>query len=449
MKRVIKLTENDISKIVKRIVVERLGVPDNISETAEQIVGQIYNEFIRNTESYEYGETPDIIQVFGKYKIGDHEFDEVQVSIIPDKRFRSKITPIFVSFALDTTATIENYRYIRDDTGGVLKINIVIATGDSWKVSEVAVALLSEKHKIVSIFSHELHHEYVGSKSPSLSSIKRTEYEAVQSLHFENIRPIYNFLFYLYFSHAIEEIVRPSEVYSAMRTQNITKSQFKEFFQNNQTIQILKKIRDFKVNTMISELYNYIPHIDEFFDEIEEGNNFPFRIPGRGNNDETKIHAFLYVIYKLIIFSKIGSYGDFLNRTIDIIDPFAILFGEKGFTADSIQKMVNDKAKSEELLKKYANKVGKIKNYRDFFGNEEKMLNFVADKTIRKLSKLYDMAKDDTSSSIVNWDLHHKINKTAEKTIQEVKKLFREGKLEITPPTEDDLKFIKDKKPKL
>ena len=91
--------------------------------------------------------------------------------------------------------------------------------------------------------------------------------------------------------------------------------------------------------------------------------------------------------------------------------------------------------------------VAKDKNYRNFFGNEEKRLNFVADKTIKKLAKLYDMAKDE-KSSIVNWDLHHKINKTAEKTIEEVKKLFREGKLKIVSPTENDLKFIKGKKPK-
>ena len=89
----------------------------------------------------------------------------------------------------------------------------------------------------------------------------------------------------------------------------------------------------------------------------------------------------------------------------------------------------------------------KDKNYRNFFGNEEKRLNFVTDKTIKKLPKTIQYGK---RRKILNrkFESHHKINKTAEKTIEEVKKLFREGKLKIVSPTENDLKFIKGKKPK-
>jgi hypothetical protein len=99
------------------------------------------------------------------------------------------------------------------------------------------------------------------------------------------------------------------------------------------------------------------------------------------------------------------------------------------------------------LLKKYTNRALKDKNYRTFFENQEKYLNFTSDKVLRKLAKLYDMAKDDTSS-IVNWDLHHKINRTAKKTMNELKKLFREGKISIPEPTENDINYIKDKNPK-
>lgn len=62
----------------------------------------------------------------------------------------------------------------------------------------------------------------------------------------------------------------------------------------------------------------------------------------------------------------------------------------------------------------------------------KKRLNLAADKMIRKLAKLYDMVEHDEKSSIVNWDLHHKINKTAEKTLKEIKNLAREGKLNFT-----------------
>jgi hypothetical protein len=43
-----------------------------------------------------------------------------------------------------------------------------------------------------------------------------------------------------------------------------------------------------------------------------------------------------------------------------------------------------------------------------FFKYEIKKFNMIADKMIRKIAKLYDMAKDDgqTNESIINWELH-------------------------------------------
>ena len=69
----------------------------------------------------------------------------------------------------------------------------------------------------------------------------------------------------------------------------------------------------------------------------------------------------------------------------------------------------------QKHVDEFVKKISKYDNAHDFFGNEIKRLNFVGDKTIKKLSKLYDMVDDD-KNSIVNWDLHHKINNTAEKT---------------------------------
>lgn len=37
----------------------------------------------------------------------------------------------------------------------------------------------------------------------------------------------------------------------------------------------------------------------------------------------------------------------------------------------------------------------------------------------------------DQSSSIVNWDLHHKMNKTFEKTLEEIINLLDQGKLHL------------------
>jgi 6,7-dimethyl-8-ribityllumazine synthase len=51
-------------------------------------------------------------------------------------------------------------------------------------------------------------------------------------------------------------------------------------------------------------------------------------------------------------------------------------------------------------------------NPKKFFEDEFEKFNYVANKMLKKISKLYAMAKDDeqpVSESIINWDLHQQI----------------------------------------
>jgi hypothetical protein len=56
----------------------------------------------------------------------------------------------------------------------------------------------------------------------------------------------------------------------------------------------------------------------------------------------------------------------------------------------------------------------------DFFKDEEKRFKMISEKMMKKISKLFAMAKVD-KSSIKDWELHHKINKTGEQLETEIK----------------------------
>ena len=187
-------------------------------------------------------------------------------------------------------------------------------------------------------------------KPPSENPIKQTQYQSIQSLQFHNIPPMYLFLYYSYYPILLKKLCRPSEVYSTMRTMNITKSQFDEFFKNNDVIKLLKDIRNFKMDKMISDLYEYIPQIDEFFNYIEKDEHFPFSIPNRGNTSEEKIHAFLSIVYQLIVDSKIGTYAHFLNRTVQITNPLLVFLGVMSRRDTETEESIR---KRNEMLKKY------------------------------------------------------------------------------------------------
>lgn len=77
-----------------------------------------------------------------------------------------------------------------------------------------------------------------------------------------------------------------------------------------------------------------------------------------------------------------------------------------------VEKLANKKF--NQMLSKYQKYE---KNPQKYFEYLEKKLNFVADKMKRKLYKLYDMVKDTTNKSIINWDLHNKINSKNEKLV--------------------------------
>jgi hypothetical protein len=81
-------------------------------------------------------------------------------------------------------------------------------------------------------------------------------------------------------------------------------------------------------------------------------------------------------------------------------------------------KTGSDKDKLFENLIKFFTRFEKNPN--GFYTFEEKNFKIISNKMMKKLSKLYDMANIDYSS-IKNWDLHHKINKTGEQFETEIK----------------------------
>ena len=439
MKKVIRLTESDIQKIVKRIITEKLGVPDNISETAESVVNFMISSFSKDNRPMNADETPNEISYMGRFKINDYEFYEVSIDFDARELADEDSEPLIVGFATLTPTKTVNYRLVYPmDELSTIRIRLSIGVGKQWRLSQIANALIGEKDKYISVMSHELHHAYHNYSKSSISPTTKTEYEANQSIHIGTVPPINKFLFYSYYINLTENVVRPSELYSVMRTRNITKNQFREFFESSDIIKQLKDIRNFRLETMISELHDYIPQIDQIFDLIENDQNLSISVE-RGNNDDEKVIRFLEVIYEILTSSKKTFYQQFLMTTIDPMDALKRFLGVPGSknALEILDKMLDD----------YTKKIEKYKNYRNFFVNEEKRFIFVADKTIKKLSKLYDMASNDTKnlkeSSIIDWDLYHKINKTQEKTIEELRKLFREGKL---PSKNNDPKNTKKKK---
>ena len=73
----------------------------------------------------------------------------------------------------------------------------------------------------------------------------------------------------------------------------------------------------------------------------------------------------------------------------------------------------DNKEKMENLRNKFLNYLIKFQNNpTEFFEDECEKFNYISTKMLKKISKLYAMAKNDeqpVSESILNWELHQKL----------------------------------------
>jgi hypothetical protein len=247
--------------------------------------------------------------------------------------------------------------------------------------------------------AHELKHKY-DKQSKELDLIGRdAEYRATHNYGSFGI-PIIDgtFMRYLYYTTIAENLVRTTEVASQLKSDNITKSQFKDFLSNNRVYRELLEIKNFTFEKLIEGLRNDMDKVDKVLIHIDED---PSEL-----TEEQKIRRILEIVYINLVNTKMST---FIDMTSNSRDELRSLF--RGLMGSSLVDDEEEK-KMDKLKNKFANHISKYKgNTTQFFKDEIENFNYIATKMLKKIGKLYAMAKDDqpVSESIINWELHQKL----------------------------------------
>ena len=184
----------------------------------------------------------------------------------------------------------------------------------------------------------------------------------------------------------MENLVRPTEFASLMKTHDIDKKAFYNFLTNSKMYTMMKDINNFTYEGLRSDLKNYIPEIDRVLNNVTD-KTF--------DSDEEKIDEILRLVYINLV-----------NNTLDMAKSL--------MTNNFFEDMMGFRGEKDVLFKKIVKSVIKFEsNIKNFYLYEEQKFKYISGIMMKKLSKLYSMAKDE-KSSIQNWDLHHKINRTNE-----------------------------------
>jgi hypothetical protein len=397
----------NVKELIRKILKEEVGVPSNIVNVANQL----YNQVIDNLEDNEPIGDFDNVDTYikGKFKIGDLKFK----TIIYTFEFKTNDVDDEIGIAGMATGggfkVTKKFKIKSKIDKDSFNIKFVIFAPSNATGKDIKEYLKKEKNECISSITHELKHRYDDYKKPKTSLIGRGEYIAFTTNRFGDIDPINRFIHNLYFVHTIENLVRPSEIAGAIDAGDITKKGFYNFLTNHRVFKKLKEIQGFTYEGFRQELIDYVDKIKVLFDVND--------IEYDGLSDEQIVDKIL----DLLLLNLKQWKAQTVHRLL-ADSPLDMIFGFKG--------------EKDKFFTGYLNRLSRFDgNIKKYFEYEQKMFNFVATKMIKKISKVYAMTKNDTTESIINWDLWHKAKGTNSEIVTEFSYLKEsDGRLPKTHP---------------
>jgi hypothetical protein len=257
------------------------------------------------------------------------------------------------------------------------------------------------KSGIISNLGHEIMHAYdLGHVKGGEGHYSSSRYAAYSNMRF-GIKAIDNFFFYMYYTTRCESIVRNAEVATAMDAQGIEQSKFAEYLSSNQTYKMLKEV----------QAWTYEGMVEEMKADLRSEKSEIRKVVGSAT-DISKISDD-ELIDKLLAMAVHRMNTESIDSLLDRIK-VPMFFGVPMIDPE-------DDATDEEK-QEYYNAFVKVarKDVQDpvkYYKNKEKFFQETAGKLIKKLGKLFSLAKPSDSNP-----LHAKISSKTKKNESRITK---------------------------
>jgi hypothetical protein len=360
--------------LIKKILKEEVGVPSGIADSAKVLYTDLISRLKRKTITGNSNFDLVFKNKDGKYSFSDFkDFENIKIEfefVEYDEAGNPSHSGILImGLGHQGEAQLNDLFDLVNVVNKTITLSITLAIPTSIPEitnKDIIKLLIDNKEMIMSSLAHELKHAYDAYKKPTEKLKNRASYSTYSSVR-TGIHEVDEFIYFLYFITTIENLVRPSEIYSLMQQGNITREDFLNFISSNRTYQTLKKINDFSVNGMISALKEKPEAMDNFISK-----NSTYDVPV---DIDKKIEIFFNVLYFEL--SK-----NILMRALRILKNnfFETLFG----VSEEKQKFLD--AYETEILRFKNNPL-------KYFEFQEKKFKFVSEKMMKRLSKLYSLAK--------------------------------------------------------
>ena len=385
-----------------KFINEALGVPDSILTAAEEMFDIVVNDvksIDEKEDTYEFSGDLD-------FELGDKKkivIDGYELTVNVEELDGYDGNVLIMSMGMGQSFNFDREVMMkRIEPSTTAEIEITFGVSENWEPHELYDTIMKERVKYLSSIAHELKHKY-DKQAKELDLVGRdAEYTATQRMSTFGIPVIdHKFFRYMYYVSIAENLVRTTEVASELKSKNITKSQFKEFLENNNVYKEFIEIKNFTFNSLIEGMKEQMDRVDALLEHIGAD-------PENMSENE-KIDEVLNLVYVNLVNLRMGIFNDMISDKADEIRNFLKLMSKNvpSFMED------DDKEKMDNLRSKFLNYLIKFQNDpTGFFEAECEKFNYISTKMLKKISKLYAMAKDDeqpVSESIINWELHQKL----------------------------------------
>ena len=348
---------------------EALGIPDNVVEEAQRV----YEELLEMSKACQ-----------NNSELYKHPCLNFNLQI-KDQTFRNII--LYLSFSrtdqeigIHNASSLFGYelslstRRIKIIDGDVVVLFLVCNLPKGEDQRKLEDYLKKHQDHVVGIISHELHHYFSSRLQKSVKFEQTAFYSAISKVRI-GVPTIDRFIESLYLTTAAESLVLPSEVFAKIKLNNITKSQFFDFFQSHE---ILKRLRS-------ASLLSFEDFIEDLKKEEKSLDQFLLKYVDIAKmTTEEKINQALKIVAGLLIKEKSDYYAKYYQLVVkSAID-------QNGLQATFVKKDLEETLKNiSSDLKKYAGR--EIQ----FFSDYLKIVNNKASKTLKKIGKLYALCEED------------------------------------------------------
>ena len=386
-----------ISENQLRLITEALGVPDSLLTIAEEVyvmVAQHLKSITNKEDEYVFHNYPNY-ELGGKKKI---KIEEIETTVNIEHHPQHTGKPEIISMGMGQSFHFDRNVKLKKIVPSVTaELEVTFVVGDEWEPEDLYRVYVNGKENFLPSIAHELKHKY-DKQVKEFDLIGRdAEYQTTQRYGNYGIPVIdHKFMRYLYYAHMTENLVRPVEVASNMRLNNVTKSQFYDFLKNNRVFQELQEIKNFTFEDFIKEIHKSMDRVDALIEHVGED---PSTM-----NDSEKIRRVLELVYINLVNNKMDIFVNMTSTNNEQLrNELLQMMGQK---VNPMGGEIGD------VRKKFFNYITKFKDKpTEFFKSEIENLNYNANKILKRISKLYAMAQDDTqvTESIINWELHQQL----------------------------------------